>query len=59
MQFGRKSEKLDRPIEQLELDELEASRAPAAACFLCPDGRDGEPRAGPDRLTQAIPGHGP
>src|ERR1700689_220903 len=29
MQFGRKSEKLDRQIEQLELrlDELEASRA--------------------------------
>jgi transposase len=33
MQFGRKSEKLDRQIEQLELrlDELEASRADSAA----------------------------
>lgn len=33
MQFGRKSEKLERQIEQLELrlDELEASRAESAA----------------------------
>ena len=34
MQFGRKSEKLDWQIEQLELklDELEASRAEKEAC---------------------------
>ena len=41
MQFGRKSEKLDRQIEQLELrlDELQATQAENTSCFADACGR--------------------
>src|SRR5271170_3001126 len=61
MQFGRKSEKLDRQIEQLELrlDELEASRAEKMASTSA------TPTAGPvvnqtaKRARQPLPAHLP
>jgi uncharacterized protein with PIN domain len=60
MQFGRKSEKLDWEIEQLELklDELEASRAEQAAACPSPLAASDVNRA-TKRARQPLPAHLP
>jgi transposase len=71
MQFGRKSEKLARQIEQLELrlEELQANQAdsekqvedtfpPAASCVLSPATKSGR-RPLPEHLTRKIQVHEP
>jgi len=60
MEFGRKSEKLDREIAQLELklDELEASRAQRVAAFPSPLAASDVNRA-TKRARQALPAHLP
>src|ERR1700756_4034053 len=69
MQFGRKSEKLQRQIEQLELrlEELESSRSekvnppepPAAAATLSATTAKPARRALPDHLPRQTRTHGP
>jgi transposase len=60
MQFGRKSEKLDWEIEQLELklDELQASRAQQAAACPSPMAASDVNRAA-KRARQPLPAHLP
>jgi transposase len=59
MQFGRKWEKLERQIEQLELrlDELEAARAERSVVSHTPT--VSEPQAGTKRTRQPLPAHLP
>jgi len=59
MQFGRKSEKLERQIEQLELrlDELEAARAERSMVSHTPT--VSTPKAETKRMRQPLPPHLP
>ena len=61
MQFGRKSEKLDRQIEQLELrlDELQATRAENTAACHTPAGDAPVPNRAAKPARKALPEHLP
>ena len=61
MQFGRKSEKLDRQIEQLELklEELESAKAAKASESDTPSSSSSTPIARPKPARQALPEHLP
>ena len=61
MQFGRKSEKLDRQIEQLELrlDELEASRAQQLAASTPAPVASTVVNQSAKRARQPLPAHLP
>ncbi|MHA6897284.1 IS66 family transposase [Ralstonia pseudosolanacearum] len=60
MQFGRKSEKLDRQIEQLEarLDDLTAGRGAAEACDIAAGRKSTATSTSTERATrEALPEH--
>jgi transposase len=61
MQFGRKSEKLERQIEQLELrlDELETKRAEQQACSAMATTVEPTGRPAAKRELRALPAHLP
>jgi len=61
MQFGRKSEKLDRQIEQLELrlDELQATQAENTAACHTPAGDAPVPNRAAKPARKALPEHLP
>src|SRR5712692_9916669 len=61
MQFGRKSEKLDRQIEQLELrlDELQATQAEQTSASQTPAVAAGDAKGNEKPARRALPEHLP